>query len=365
MIQVDTRVGANLVDPVPDYQRLVWAEQVNTVTGGQITLPRSSPALATLLGASATSATVGLLITDENGWRTSCHVTAEKVTATERSVIIPFRTDTALINEVPAFPNPADPANPWGTTAYWTYTGAAVTVVADFIATHGGPGSHPDWRRFDAVVTSGTGPTVTFKARMEPSLDYIAARTRGAAIVSAYLAGGQAVVGVRAQVDRPDVVFSADLNTLDDFVWTNTMPAANTIYAGGTGVGTARAIAVASTATALWPRKRGVFIDRGNSTGADLAQAAADAAAWPGPTLQITATDTPGTAYGADWQLGDTVRADVLGTRHTLPVTGVTTTASPGRVARSIVLGAPTFDATETLALKREFITRYGLQEFH
>jgi len=364
VIQVDTRVGAALVDPVPDYQRLVWAEQANTVTGGTITLPRSSPAVATLLTASTTADVVGLHLTDEHGWRTSCHVTAETLAGTDRAVTIPFRPDTALLNEIPAFPNPATPATPWATASHWVYNGPAVTAVADFIQTHGGPTSHPDWRRFDVVATTGTGAAISFRARMEPGLDAIAAHARGHATVTTYLDTGQAVVAVRAPVDRPNVVFSVDLNTVVDYTFTNTMPAANIIYAGGPGEGTTREIVTAATATTLWPRKRGVFIDRAGSTGAALTGAATDAAVWPGPTLTIDATDTPGMAHGVDWVLGDTVRADILGTRFTLPVTGVTTTATPGRVTRRVTLGAPDLAANDTLALKREFITRYGFQEY-
>lgn len=372
MIRVETRRNGTLTGPVTDWQRIVWREEQNTVTGGTITLPQSSPALAELLTASASADIVGLLITDDdlihptNVYQVPCYVVEERATGSDGLITIPFRLDIGLINEVPAFPNPDDPDDPWASTAYWEATAALESITASFLLGQVGASAAPTWQRFDSVVLSyvSPGPSTTYKARMEPCLDYIKTKVAGLATLHCLIVDGVGMrVWVRGIEDRPNVVFSSGLNTLTDFTWANTMPAATVIYAGGAGEGATRELATATLSTDLWARKRGLFIDRGASTGADLQAAADEAAQWSGPTLELAATETYGTRYHADFMLGDTVRAEVAGVRYTLPVTAVDTTAERGQTTRRVTLGQPRMDGREVAALRRALITTYGLQE--
>jgi len=374
MIRVETRRNGTLTGLVADWERLVWREQVNTVTGGTITLPQSSPALAELLTASTTTDIVGLVITDDDlvsgvgVWQLPVYVTEENLTASEDTVTIPFRVDTALLNDNPAFPDPTQPANPLAAATYWTQTGPLELTTAQFVKAQAGEDATTSWRRFDETVYSyiTPGPTVTYKARMQPCLDYINQVAQGLAVVNVRMVAG---VGMRCHIrgieDKPNVVFSRDLNTLTNYTWRNAQPAASTIYAGGTGTGTGRDLAIGTVASPLWPRKRGLFIDRGGSTGTDLQAAANQAAAWAGPTLELVATDTTGVRYWVDWQLGDTVRADIRGTRFTLPVTAIDAEAQAGgTAARKITLGAPRLDGRDLVEVRRAIISTYGLQEY-
>ena len=108
MIRVETRRNGELTGVVTDWQRIVWREEVNTPTGGTITLPQSSTALAELLTASATTDIIGILITDDEmasdvgTYQVPAYVTEESLTGADGLVTIPFKLDTALINEVPA-----------------------------------------------------------------------------------------------------------------------------------------------------------------------------------------------------------------------------------------------------------------------
>ena len=372
MIRVETRRNGILTGAIADWQRLVWREEQNTVTGGTITLPQSSPALAELLTASATADVVGILITDDelvhptDTYQVPAYVTEEVAIGADGLITIPFRLDLGLINEVPAFPQPTTPEPPWPAFAYWEVTASLEQVTAYFLQSQVGIGADPGWQRFDSIVLSyiSPGPTTTYKARMEPCLDYVKAKAAGLATVHTLIVPG---VGMRAWVrgveDKPNVVFSYDLNTMVDFTWRNSVPPANEIYAGGVGEGTARELARSSMDTTLWARKRGLFIDRGSSTGTDLQAAAVEAAQWDGPTLELVATETVGTRYHTDFQLGDRVQAEVAGQRYTLPVTAVDTTAERGQVSRKITLGQPRLDGREVAALRRALITTYGLQE--
>jgi len=372
MIRVETRRNGTLTGVVTDWQRLVWREEQNTPTGGTLTLPQSSTALAELLTASASTDIVGILITDDElvnpatTYQVPCYVVEEALNGADGLVTIPFRLDTAILNEVPAFPDPSAPEDPWSTDAHWEATAALESVTASFVTAQAGSGAAPDWQRFDSVVMSyiSPGPSTTYKARMEPCLDYIKAKVQGLATLHALIVDGVGMrLWVRGIEDKPDAIFAANLNTLVDYQWRNTMPAANVFYGGGAGEGTTRELAIAATPGTLWPRKRGLFIDRGASTGTDLTVATTEAAVWEGPSLELVATEGIGTRYHTDWQLGDTVRAEIAGTRYTLPATAVDTTAEGVNVTRKITLGQPRLDGREALALQRYMIRTYGLQE--
>ena len=372
MIKVETRRNGTLTGPVNDWQRLVWRQQVNTVTGGTITLPQSSPALDELLTASASDDIGGLVISDDElvsgvgVWHLPVHVVEENLTAKDGTVTIPFRLDSALLNDNPAFPDPTNPTDPFGAAATWAATGELGLTTYQFVKAQAGQDATAPWRRFDEVVYSfiAPGPTVTYAARMQPCLDYIAAIAQGLTVINVYLRpGGIMRCHVRGIEDKPNVVFSQDLNTLVDYTWRNTMPPATDYYAGGTGTGTGRDLAIGTLDSTLWPRKRGLFIDRASSTGTDLQAAADQAAVWAGPTLELVATDGIGSRFWTDWQLGDTVRADVAGTRYVLPATAIDTEATQTTVSRRITLGAPRLDGRDAVDVRRSIISTFGLQE--
>ena len=363
-LQVHTRRGGVITGPVPEFERLTFAEQQNTPTGGTIVLPAWSPALAHLLTASTDPEVVGLVVTDPiTGRVTPLHVVEEKFTGLGDKVTVKLAVDTALLNEIPAFPDPATPATPWAVNSHWTATGTAVTTTALFLATHGGPSSHADYQRFALVAETGAGGTVAYRARMQPSLDVIRETVAGQATVEATITDTKAMaLEVRAPIDRPNVVFSAELHTMTDWEYANRMPPANVFYGGGEGEGTLREIATAELPPGLWSRKRGVFLDR-SSTGADLQGEVDKEATWPGPSLTINAVDRGGLMYGRDWLIGDTVRADIGSTRLTLPVAAVTTTVTSASTSRAVTLGTPNLAARPDLDLKRALFSRFGLTE--
>lgn len=362
-LTIEQRIGSDRVGPVKDWAKVEWLEQVNTPTGGTITLPSGSTSVEFLNLAALSADVVGLLITDdETGHQVPVYV-VEEVAGSGATVNIPFLLDVALFNEVPAFPDPATPLDPWATAPLWTATGDAVSATGLFLVSHGGPGSHADYRRFESITQGASaGVTVSYSARMGPSLDVVRETVSGAAIVSARLEDGLHRAFIRGPADRPDALFSPDLHTVTDWEFRNKMPAANTFFGGGAGEGTAREIAIAATSTAEWPRRRGRFLDRGTLSGAELSTAAIEAAAWEGPTLTATVIETAGLYFGTDFLLGDTVRAQIAGREFALPVTTVKTTATQAGVDRKVALGAPVLDTRPDLQLHRMMLRNYGFE---
>ena len=362
---VERRVGAETVGQVTDYTAIRWAEEVNTATGGTITLPAGSETLEHMRLARSSTDPVGLLITDQDSGHSVPVYFAEVVRSSAPSVTAQFRLDLAMLNEVPAFPDPSDPAAAWSTVSHWERTGDAVTETAQYLLVHGGQFSHPDYRHFESVTNAAAaGVTITFRARMQPSLDFLRGALAGAAIIQARIEDGVTRLFVRAPIDRPEVVFSPELHTLDDWVLRDRMPPANVAFGAGAGEGTARVQATVSATGSSWPRKRGVFVDRANMTAAELQLAAAEALAWAGPTMVATAHDSAAQSYGVDFQLGDTVRVEVEGDEFTLPVTSVETEATAdGEPTRKIQLGEAPVDDRPDLELHRHLLRRYGLQE--
>lgn len=365
MIRVEGRVGGDLTGQITDWAALSWAEEVNTVTGGSITLPADSAGMDHVRLAPTSTAPVGFVFTDTNtGHQVPVYI-VEEVDSSAGDVTIPFQLDAALLNDVPAFPAPADPTDPWAADSHWVRTGDAVGETAQFVLVHGGQFSHPDYQFFDRVTaTADIGVDVTYRARMQPCLDVIRETVAGLSIVQGLIENHEMRLFVRARETRPEAVFSPDLHTIDEWEWRNRMPAGNTFYAGGGGEGTARELAVAELATTLWPRRRGRFIDRRQSSGADLQRAADEAAVWDGPTLRVVGVDSPALTYGLDYLLGDVVTVEVRGAEYALPVTAVDTTVDEdGIPVRSVQLGASLPDGRPDVELARSILRTFGLKE--
>lgn len=361
---VELREGGSTRGEVTDYTALSWAEELNTITGGTITLPRESEAVEFLNLAAVSADPVGLLITDQETGHQVPVFTVEEVDSSADEVSVPFVLDLGMLAEVPAFPDPANPTNPWGAVSHWVRTGDVVDETVQFILVHGGPFSHVDFRHFDAVTSTGTaGVSVDWYARMQPSLDVIRETVGGGAACEARIENGEMVMHVRGTVSRPEVVFSVESHTISEWRWRNRMPQANRFYAGGTGEGAAREIASAVSGSPLWPRARGAFLDQRNLSGADLQRAAANAAEWPGPTLEAVLAGDAVNAYGSDYLLGDMVTVEVRDAEYQLPVTAVDTSIEDEQVARKITVGAALLDARPDLQLARAMLRAFGLRE--
>lgn len=365
MMSVQTRRGGIATGPIPDFESVTWVEHVNTVTGGTITLPERSRSLRHLLSASTDVEPVGILIADpDTGRHVAGYMTEEEITGEGGSLSLPFRLDIGLINDVPAFPDPATPDTPWAVNSHWTRTDTAVACATIFLNSHSGPASHPDYRRFTQVSGQGSGPTVTFRARMEPSLEYIAEKVAGQAIIDTVITDQQTMVlEVRDPVARPNVVFSSELHTMHEWAYTNRQPAHNRWIAGGSGEGTARLVATSALPPTFWPRARATFLDRRQSDQAATQAAADDAATWDGPTVSIVATDGPTARYNRDFLLGDLVNVDIAGARLQLPATAVATTIDQAGVTRQITLGSANIAGRPDLDLRTALLRRFGLME--
>ncbi len=363
-LTVELRRGGARVGAVTDWTALRWLEEANTVTGGTITVPADSELIEFARLAPESVDPVGVLITDDvTGHAVPAHF-AEQVDSSAAEISLPFVLDVGLLNEVPAFPDPATPGDPWAVNPFWVGTGPAATITADFIASHGGPGSHPDYQIFDQVVAAGAGTPVSYRARMQPSLDVIRDTVAGAAVLQASIDDGMMVLTVRAPTVRPDVVFSPGLHTLLDWEIRDRMPSANDGFGGGPGEGTSREAVRVSLPSGRWPRRRGVFVDRESLTGQDLLGAVTAALSHDGPTMVATAQDNASLSYGTDYQLGDTVKAQVAGREFLLPVTSVeTSVAAGGGPVRTVQLGEASVEARPDLQLRRTLFRRFGFEE--
>lgn len=205
----------------------------------------------------------------------------------------------------------------YGTAARDVRSGAISTLIRAYVDVNAGPGAAVA-RRVPGL-TIGPDPVAGFVAtvgaRWWNLLDWVR-------LLAYYGQVGFRVVDLELDVYVPvdrsgEVVFSLELGNLKGFEFTSEAPDADYAYVGGQGEGIARAIVedTDSAAVATWGRSE-VFVDRRDATtvaelGIAATKALADGAAKDG--ISIAPVDTPGRAFGTDYNLGDKVKVVVEG----------------------------------------------------
>lgn len=272
-----------------------------------------------------------------------------KIDGASRSIAFTGPDDLTILRDRTAHPQPGTATPPYSGSAYDVRTGAGETVIKAYVDVNAGPGATLARREpgFSIATDLTRGATVTGRFRWGNLLDRVAEL---ATLSGLGLRCLDRVFDVYQPVDRSaDVEFSTPRGSLAGLSYRRDAPAATYAYVGGGGEGTARTIVEAENSSALadgWPRIE-VFADRRDTTDpTELAQAATsaligeDSAGTDRVGVSITTTDTDGTEYGVDYEVGDVVSwVDPWGTKFPLSVQAAKIEITPSGVNVEPTLG--------------------------
>lgn len=244
-----------------------------------------------------------------------------------------------------AFQVPGQPATTQSAAEYDRRSGAAETVIKQYVDLNAGPSAIAARQTAGLVIEADAlrGSTVYGVARMTPLLDLIAplAETGGIGFRVRFNAAGNLEFQVYVPTDRSaSARFGIDLGNLTSVEHTEEAPKASAAIIGGAGEGTARTFRelLDSAAITDWSIRNEVFVDQaGGSTTAELDQAGTEQLVQGGPTngLAIEAVDTPNLKFARDYYLGDKVTAEDV--TDVLRGVTITWTATDGPTTKSTV----------------------------
>lgn len=242
-----------------------------------------------------------------------------------------------------AYPSPfTDPpwANPWDVR-----TGIASSVAASYVLVNAGNAATASRQIPGLVVINGsTGLSGSWSARLQP-LDQLVARIcREGGItcrlVTSYT--GALTVTLTSAADRRATVVLSDQGDLLR-IQIVTVPESTTyVVAGGQGLLTSRTFATAGATTGV--ARREVFSNQSSlSTVAELQQSANATLASAAATITVRAEATDDAAarfqYLSDYDIGDTIAAEIEDVRYPAVVESVTVHIDPSRAVIRPVLG--------------------------
>ena len=200
-------------------------------------------------------------------------------------------------------------------SAYYTATGAAETVIKNLVTANGVTRLGLP---YTVAASLGRGSTVHASNRMEPAGDAIGVLADAGGIgVRVVQSGAGCSVDCYEGVDRTVRTLSEAGGTVVDWAWTSSAPTVTRVVVGGQGEEAARVFRTRADTTveSEWGIIREVFVDaRDLAATGDLDargdQAVADGAAVSGFT--VTLSDTVSVAYGDNLAVGDLVRVETL-----------------------------------------------------
>jgi Siphovirus ReqiPepy6 Gp37-like protein len=266
--------------------------------------------------------------------------------------------DKIWIAERVAHPQPGTYSPPYGMTEHDVRTGAASTVIWQYINVNAGPGAangNPQQYRSVQGLTMAAdpavGPTITGRARWQnlgAFLLELALQSGVGYDVLQSASTGSLVTTVSQTVDRSnEVMFSLETGNLDAVQY-GTSGGVNVAYGGGQGEGVARSIVFIEPPRPapgdIVPRRVERFIDRRDIPLANTAEltaaVTAGLAALAGKqSLTFEPIDTPTLKYGIDYFLGDKIGAEIDGTRIVDVLSAVETTITVAGLRRKITVG--------------------------
>lgn len=211
---------------------------------------------------------------------------------------------------------PEAPAQTYATDAYDVRTGAAETIMKEYVNLNAGPGAAGSRQvpglTIEADAASGT--TVTGRGRFQPLLQLLqelalAGGDLGYRVVQS---GTDLEFRVYTPTDKTaTAIFSAGLGNLLAYTYSQEAPDANYIIAGGSGEGNARTIEERGDSSSITTYGRiESFLDRRDISSASELRQAIEAELderADRTTLSITPIDTEALAYLDGYTLGDKV----------------------------------------------------------
>lgn len=234
----------------------------------------------------------------------------------ENKLTVSGFSDDILLKHSLVHPSPTESFPPYTGSEFDTRTGVASTVVIAYVNNNIGPAAIVP-RRIPGLTMMDTDPltgsTITGKGRWENLLPFVQGLANSGNVgFRIRQVGAGLEFQAYATVDHSvDVTLSELLGNLQAWEYTSEAPIATYVYIGGSGEGTARAIAERPDPTPLieWGRRE-VFVDsRDSNITSQLLQAGleyqADNSEKVG--LSITPVDTNSCIYGLHYNLGDKV----------------------------------------------------------
>lgn len=225
--------------------------------------------------------------------------------------------DTAVLTWRLAHPSPAD-GNP-ATSAYDVRTGAAEPVLKAYVEANAGPSALPARRvaGLTVEVDQGRGSTITGRARFQRLLELCQSlAVVGGVSFRVVQEGASLVFRVWVPADlTASAIFSAELGNLRGFTYGEKGPDATYAFVAGQGEGIARTFVQVAGDTSVYGRIEAFRDRRDTNDPAELSQAGREAltAGAASATLAVQPIDTPGLAFGRDYNLGDKVTVSVDG----------------------------------------------------
>lgn len=259
----------------------------------------------------------------------------------------------SVLNSRVAYPTPST-GPPW-VDAWDVRSGLASTVAAAYILNNAGVSATVDRRIAGLSVVDGlAGLAGSWSARLQP-LDQLIARICNEGGITCRLTvdfAGALTATLRKPTDRRASIILFDEGDLTKVQTIKTPQAATFVVSGGQGTLTARTFATAGTATGA--ARREVFSDQTSlATSTEVQQSANATLAGAAPTFTVRAeivdAATQRLQYLIDYDIGDTIAAEIDTVRYPVVVDGVTIHVGSDRAVIRPVLGAATPDLTTGL----------------
>lgn len=302
----------------------------NAISTWTLTIPADHP-----LQPSLTTPGAGIIVTLLGQTLFSGPVTWVQTTQTidipEGVTQVTGLDDSVLLRDRLAYPTPSTADVTLQTSAYDIRTGAAETVIKQYVNNNIGVLA-PAARKISVLDTEGDfgrGPSVKGSARFDVLYELLqqladASLQGGTALGFDILQlGSRLMFEVYAPTDRSKSV-RLDIfnNRVTETTYSLAQPKTTRAIVGGQGDAAARAFIERSSATSLaaetaWGRRIETFVDSRDSADSTALATAGDALLGTDGKAQITAnvkpTDDSTMLFGQDWYLGDTVTV-VVGT---------------------------------------------------
>jgi hypothetical protein len=362
------RVGLITPDYLPGFNCVLRYNQIGTWT---VSLPSNHPLQSTLASTGA-GIVVNLfgqpLMSGFSTWMQTTQTTADPNGVTQVTGL----DDSVLLRDRLAYPTPGTADVTAQTSAYDTRSGAAETVMKQFVEANMGSLA-PTARkapRFSTEGDFGRGTTVKASARFDVMYELMQGLADASAQGGVPLGfdikqiGAGLVFQVYAPTDRSSYIrMDIANNGLTQTTYSLAQPGLTRAIVGGSGDGTARTLLERSSTTSLaaetqWGRRIERFVDSRSSNDSTALATDGDAVLATDGKAQLTATVTPADStsmlFGRDWFLGDTVTVVVGQTELKAIVTELGISVEADGVRLYGTVGEPTLQTYEQQILARQ-----------
>jgi ReqiPepy6 Gp37-like protein len=349
----------------PEELSLEVEDQFNNVGSWKVTLGAENP-LADILRTPG----AGLIITGPSDVLMSGPMVKSEFAATPEdpggSIVFEGVSDTVVLSDMLAFPEPSNPNGATQKLAHDVRQGPTESVMHSFVNANIGPAAPPERRKANLIMgtNGGRGPTVTKSARF-PVLGNLLTELAllGKLGFRVVQRGTDLVFETYAITDRTQTVRLDVLNgTLAGQRVAVSPPGATRAIVAGQGELTSRQFlqvdtAISRAAEADWGRRIERFVDSRNTDKWEELQQSGDEVmedeGFTGINVQAVPMDDTAMRFGHEWHLGDRVSVVVDDQELTSDVTGMVLKADKEGFRVGALLGNPTGFSLERALHKR------------